>query len=724
MALIITLFFLPLFWPQPQLIVTPDFIRSDSLHSSIAGKFLMSQAIKNMELPLWSAKLGMGFPLFAEGQIGLFFLPNLLLFRFFDPVMAYNAALLLAVIFFATGTYVFVRLLNNTRAAALFGATTAALSGPVITQLTHSALLQSFSLLPWVLVMTHLLATRPTPRIAGIFILIASQQLFTGSPQPASITFLFALSYYLLLVWEKSHRAIRLAVFIGVYMGVILLSAIQLLPSQEFLSQTNPAEIGITRSTLYGFPFKHFLTFFNPFALGNPKLGTYFAQNNAALSIFWENTGYIGLLPLCLIVIALLVRRGRLGGGGIFWGAACATAILLMMGNSSPLYLIYSLWPFTLFHVPSRFIWIVTFILVVASVKAHSILTKRMHHVTLGRIVIAVALIAQAATLWYVWSGYHLYGNANEWLTKPQLTKSLQSNSVLATVGWDWSYYQQFAKGWKRDAPYRFLQNAMPPNTSALLEIDQFDVISGRNLWRPAVSRQMLTQEIERDERVATVSATGTKLLRTFTIGSVISSVPIVSDELQQREKLSFDENLSLYLYETPDPAPRAYLATNTLIASTAERAQKVLQSDTFVPGKTALLESDALVKPETTQQGTVSIVEETNTAMRLTIRNNPADTFLVISATYYPGWQAYVDGNPVPVYPANVKGRAIPVSSGDHEVTLRYTPKSFQKGAILSGIGLIVVLVLMAFPLPSAVSRILRKTLALFSHHGGNRGR
>jgi uncharacterized membrane protein YfhO len=61
---------------------------------------------------------------------------------------------------------------------------------------------------------------------------------------------------------------------------------------------------------------------------------------------------------------------------------------------------------------------------------------------------------------------------------------------------------------------------------------------------------------------------------------------------------------------------------------------------------------------------------------------------WVVLADTYYPGWFAYVDGEPATLLRADYAFRAVGVGAGDHVVTFQYRPRSFYWGLWASGIG------------------------------------
>ena len=63
----------------------------------------------------------------------------------------------------------------------------------------------------------------------------------------------------------------------------------------------------------------------------------------------------------------------------------------------------------------------------------------------------------------------------------------------------------------------------------------------------------------------------------------------------------------------------------------------------------------------------------------------------LVLSDSYYPGWNAYLDGRKVPLLRADYALRAVQLEAGTHRVRFSYEPQSLRLGLALSALGLLV---------------------------------
>ena len=73
---------------------------------------------------------------------------------------------------------------------------------------------------------------------------------------------------------------------------------------------------------------------------------------------------------------------------------------------------------------------------------------------------------------------------------------------------------------------------------------------------------------------------------------------------------------------------------------------------------------------------------------------------YVVLDDSYYPGWQATVDGHPAKIVPADENFRAVAVSAGEHTIDFRYRPASFRVGAIISILAALSMLVGLAIVL------------------------
>jgi uncharacterized membrane protein YfhO len=67
----------------------------------------------------------------------------------------------------------------------------------------------------------------------------------------------------------------------------------------------------------------------------------------------------------------------------------------------------------------------------------------------------------------------------------------------------------------------------------------------------------------------------------------------------------------------------------------------------------------------------------------------------LVAGDSYYPGWQASIDGNPARIYPADVAFRGVKTPPGKHTVEFRFVPRTLYWSAALSAVALAGLVIL-----------------------------
>jgi hypothetical protein len=69
----------------------------------------------------------------------------------------------------------------------------------------------------------------------------------------------------------------------------------------------------------------------------------------------------------------------------------------------------------------------------------------------------------------------------------------------------------------------------------------------------------------------------------------------------------------------------------------------------------------------------------------------------VILADVYYPGWELTIDGEPAPIYRVNRSMRGAAVPTGSHRLVYSYAPRSFRIGAILSIVGLGVLVAIAA---------------------------
>ncbi|MBC7228003.1 MAG: YfhO family protein [Thermoflexales bacterium] len=130
---------------------------------------------------------------------------------------------------------------------------------------------------------------------------------------------------------------------------------------------------------------------------------------------------------------------------------------------------------------------------------------------------------------------------------------------------------------------------------------------------------------------------------------------------------------------------PRAWLVYRTEVVENYGQALERVLEENFRPEEVAVIQNGPQLNGR--GQGRIEVgYYGPNDAVFIVETNAPA--LLVLSDTFYPGWQARVDGQPVPIHRTNAVFRGVLVPAGTHRVEMRYRPQSLRWGIGLMGWG------------------------------------
>ena len=147
-------------------------------------------------------------------------------------------------------------------------------------------------------------------------------------------------------------------------------------------------------------------------------------------------------------------------------------------------------------------------------------------------------------------------------------------------------------------------------------------------------------------------------------------------------------------VYENTKTLGRAYLVFSGIPAGSGDDALKLISAKNFDGFSTVVLEGKD-VKTEARSKTGMSVPIQVDSPDRLEMTVDcPQGGYLVLTDTFFPGWQATVDGKSAEILRANYLFRAVPVDAGQHKVVFTYRPLSFTLAFLLFVAGLLSAVV------------------------------
>ncbi|MBN2384108.1 YfhO family protein [bacterium] len=694
--------------------------------------FFIKENLLAGQLPLWNPYYYCGHPFLANPQTFVFY-PVTLLYALFSLPLAFNYDVIIHVFIAGIGMMCFVRYLTDSRPAALASSIIFSFNGYFMDKIHagHLTMIHTAALMPWILYcLERFIRTR---RIGSLLATgsVFGLQILGGEPQNSYYTALMIVLYIITrsatLLKTESKKSVFRMLFKSLLIPMVAcgLSAVQLLPSLEFVLLSDRSSHSFEFATLMSFGPEFFLRFLIP--TPTPLMGY----------DYWEMSCYLGVLAIMLILVGLLFSRDR---HLVFCFALISLfAITVLTGKYSPLYHAYfSCLPgISFFRIPARcLILLVLSASVLAGLGVQYLLEKplsRKHYLGIQCGFLVLLLCLFPATRIFSLSLFsHDIVMAALWITGAFITF--------------FCVYRINSCQWKSALIVLFLYCNLAITYSATIPL-----INENNLTRPTPVEQYFLDNPGFDRVGSGIDSIRGMMFHCFFINGyspiVLADyfhfihemadlpVPIRKFTLSPAlfdEELVFSSRILGLKYavvrtldghkiaSSPVVIPRFYLVPEMQIISDRETQKRVLKDPNFRLEQSVILDS----QPETfafKHELTVQPVKENGIVVtdygpnRIMLdTTNSRYSFLVVNDLYYPGWVSWVDDEKQPVLRANFIMRAVPVPPGQHIVSLVYRPYSFQLGAALTLLTLCFLITFSVVHFRSIAARAFQSTLCL----------
>jgi len=703
-----------------------------------------SKQLKEGRLPLWMPTLSGGYPILANST-SLILNPFTIFLLLPKSALGYSWALIAKLFLAGLGLFLYLRLLKIRRIPALFGSAAYMFNSLAMLKLEIPWMTQCLWGIPFIFFFIEKTIRRKKLYFSMLAAIFLALQFVGGHPQTGLYVTLFVLLYALgkLAIrikrqgWQKNKKLTLLLILPFVLLP--LLSAMQLIPMFELQGQGHrtPNEPPQWLSPA------HLLTAVIPKLFGSTKASFELIakiERNILRAFNLDfpliTLPYLGLAPL-LFGLGAAFKKFRADKYIKFFSRTVLALVIL--------HLTAPLWSRLARNIPFVNTMWNTYRLNVIYVFAFSILSAFGFNYFLEKPRAFKKIIAKILTILIVIFGFTT-GSAlifqkyfKNILTESQDHFSFKSSTfylpiilllfiallfiifykkkmkkrTLAILLFAITVCDLFLIGWFYN-PILTKKNDVFPEIEAIellqedhtlyrvMETDGWHVIFPNSLSAYDISDVGLEENIyplryneymsfvESSERASldnpfhtniTLTRYNSPLLDVFNVKYIITPP---DQAIKEKEfKLVYDQEVRIY--ENKKVLPRAFLVPQVKIIEDKKEILNALADPKFEPLQTAIFEEKPKIEGSNNLQGSSLVIteyksEEIKIKTRLT-----EDGFLILSDTYYPGWQVLVDGEKDKIYRANYIGRGVALPAGDHEVVFRFKPKSVKLGFYIS---------------------------------------
>jgi hypothetical protein len=689
------------------------------------------------ELPLWNPYLFLGFPQYAEPQMSTFY-PPLWLATFLPIGTVYALLYALHLGLSAAGGYMLVRVLGGKPPGALLAGFVLGFNAFMVSRLYGGQLshLMTITYLPWLLAAV-IWAIRERTWTATLLAAVPLGLAFLAGFAPFFPLLVGTLFLVMLVMaiqaWQQdgplsSARVLLQILVLGLFAS--LLAAIQLLPTLEMARYSNRvAGASYEFASKMTLPLTSLVRILMPDLYGSPVAdASYWAHT--PFNGYWEFAIYVGVLPLLFYVLSWPYGKRKWR----YWFVLGLFGLLVALGSAGVIHrILYTLVPgIGFFRMPARIAYlfvlaaailtglmfdywfdlpddiamkarkflprvlvvgsIILLVLIVLSVFWQAVQTdpeqlSRTEGIT-GQLV-RLLLLGVASLAVLIW-GYRLgrwrltiitlallmidlwgYGNKLVFLEKPEPELGWQmANLALPT---DRNTYRVITEGLLKNKGYFY----------GFRHVDGFDDF-----------------RTDSGLQLAELAAWDVRLTRLLGVRYLL-----IGDEAQNPGTdvpgwQVLTEPAGVTIYDREDWEPQAFVVHDILEATDENDSLELISQPELDLTKTAVIQvmpgAHCSIEPRDRGVNRVDILSYEPHRVVLETEA-PASAWLILSDLYYPGWNAFIDGNQVPIQPTNHGLRGVCLPGGLHQVVFEFQPRILIYGILLTGLALAVLIVTLA---------------------------
>lgn len=707
----------------------------DVIHQIYPWKTFAIDSLKSGQIPLWNPYSFSGHPFFADIQSAVLQPLNLLYLIISQP-FAWTISIVFQPLLALIGTYLYTRKIGLKKEAAIFSAVSYGFCLFMNTFLEYNTIGHVLAYLPITLYSIELLIQTVSPLGIILFVSSITLTIFAGHIQLAGFNLIFIFFYTLARLKDIKEKIRKAFVFITLLIVSAGVAALQILPTFEL--------IRLSARTIQNYPFLieklliqpfQAILFISPDFFGNPV-----TRNYAVLDSYPGNSLYIGLAPIILAISALFYfRKSKF----ISFFTISSFILIVLFFRTPVSELFYKLnIPFFSTGSPTNAIYLLSFSLSVLAGFGVEYLDKSKRRillisflifvfiffnifllkdiVNLRNIILSLALllvifiiflisfigklknkIAYLLILVTIIDLFFFFQKFNPFVPKEIIFPDTKIFSYLRKetgINRVWGY------GVANIEPNFTTQYSIqtPDGTDPLYPKWYGELIQSTNNGRigqsftnqtrsDAIISQKTNELGANENRSKILEMVGTKfIIDKKNSGTSEKNFPV------DQYSIAYQDDI-WRVFKDKKAANRAFFANKVNFYLGAKEFEDKFFNKSFNPADEILVENGSFSKQEVENIGkSSSLIVTKYSPNKVTLKtNSKTNQILFLSDTYYPGWEASIDGAKTNIVKANYAFRAIAVPKGFHTITFSYLPTSLIAGIFISMSSLAALIIL-----------------------------